>query len=101
MIDLCWGGMVRLGGTTFWEVFSPDWLGKIQVNAPVPGFMNGRTSLCHSYASGATPWMTQHLIGIRSTTPGFRRFVVQPTLRTSYDGSTPTPHGVTTQATPT
>jgi len=93
MIDLCWGGMIRLGATSFWEVFDSDWLGQIEPNAPIPGFMNGRTSLDHPYASGATPWITQHLVGLRPLTPGWGEFIAQPTLRTAYSGSTATPHG--------
>eukprot|EP01052_Picozoa_sp_SAG31_P007665 SAG31_NODE_369_length_16731_cov_36.453283_2_plen_1168_part_00 len=93
MIELCWGGMIELGATTFYEVYSIDWNSQIAKNGPVPGYMNGRTSLCHPYSSGVTTWMTQHLVGLRPLTPGWKTFIVQPTLFGPYSGSAATPMG--------
>ena len=38
MVELCWGGMNKLGGTSYWEVFSPDWLTALDPSDPVPNF---------------------------------------------------------------
>ena len=31
-IELCWGGQIKLGGTTFWEVYNWDWNTMIGIN---------------------------------------------------------------------
>lgn len=79
-----WGGMLDLGATTFWEDF--DVLdvansGRIDVVTPthkkdIHGdfgefcYVGFRHSLCHGWASGPTPWLTQHVLGIQSLDGG-------------------------------
>ena len=66
-VRLCWGGQIKLGASTFWEVFAPDWVSSFKPDEPTPGFANGPTSKCHPYASGVTTWMTQALhLGLRA-----------------------------------
>ena len=53
----CWGGMVELGGSMFWEIFSPEWMSFMTANStghrsvpdPVPNGQNGYTSLAHAW----------------------------------------------------
>lgn len=95
-IDRTWGGQLRLGATTFWECFRPEWSNVIHPNDPVPNGQHGYTSLCHPWSSGATRWLSEEILGIKPTAPGFRRFQVIPHLSNSLrtvSGDIPTPLG--------
>jgi alpha-L-rhamnosidase len=105
-----WGGMLKLGATTFWEDFNLDWA----VNAygidqlPVEGkddihgdfgdycYVGLRHSLCHGWASGPTAWLTEHVLGITVTKPGCREVTISPNLGSLdwAEGTYPTPYGV-------
>ena len=89
-----WGGMLKLGSTTYWEHFDWQWLrgaGRID-RLPTPGridvhavcgdgcFRGHRNSLCHGWASGVTAWLSQTVLGIRFLEPGGRRLVLAPVL---------------------
>ena len=104
-----WGGMLDLGATTFWEGFDLEWArdaGRIDALVP-PGkrdvhgdcgehcYVGFRHSLCHGWASGPTPWMSQHVLGVRPVEPGFRKVRIAPNLGglTWAEGAYPTPHG--------
>ena len=95
-IDKTWGGQLRLGATTFWECFRPEWANVIRPNDPVPNGQHGYTSLCHPWSSGATRWLTEEILGIQPTAPGFKRFSVTPHLSDALptvQGDVPTPLG--------
>lgn len=105
-----WGGMLDLGATTFWEDFDLDWM----VNAnridelPAPGkkdvhgdygaycYIGYRHSLCHGWASGPTPWLTAHVLGIQIAEPGCKALKVEPHLGDLQwaEGTFPTPKGI-------
>ena len=91
-----WGGMIQYGGTTFFEDFRPSWNKALEKNDPVPNNQAGYTSLCHPWGGGVTKWLSEEVLGIKPTSPGFKTFDVMPhpgrTL-TSVTGATPTPHG--------
>ncbi|MEO6916425.1 MAG: alpha-L-rhamnosidase C-terminal domain-containing protein [Chitinophagaceae bacterium] len=105
-----WGAMIHLGATTFWEDFNIDWLpGVSRIDElPKPGqkdihgdfgaycYIGFRHSLCHGWASGPTPWLTEHVLGIKVIEPGCRIVEVKPHLGdlTFAEGSFPTPFGV-------
>ena len=91
-VELCWGGMVELGATTFWEVYSPEWNDVIGVHDPIPNSNNGWTSLCHPWSSGAAAWLSKHVLGIMPIQPGFKTFMAKPRLL-QVSGSMPTPYG--------
>lgn len=80
-IDMCWGGQVRLGATTFWEVFADDWTAALAPHEPVFDSDNGMTSLCHPWSSGLVQWSSENLAGIRALAPGFAQFAVTPVLQ--------------------
>lgn len=105
-----WGGMLDLGATTFWEDFNLDWArnaGKLDEFVPTgkddihgdfgdycyPGF---RHSFCHGWASGPTPWMTQHILGVEIKDAGCKTLRITPHLGDLEwaEGTFPTPLGV-------
>ena len=105
-----WGGMLDLGATTFWEDFDLDWAknaGRID-ELPSPrridlhasygkhAFKGLRMSLAHGWASGATAWLTQHVLGVCVVEPGATTLAIRPHLGdlSFVEGSVPTPHGI-------
>ena len=92
-----WGGMLAYGGTTFFEVFRPDWNDELGPNDPVPNNQCGYTSLAHPWGSGVTRWLTDEVLGVKPTKPGFETFDVLPHLGgrlTSVSGTVPTTRGL-------
>ncbi len=91
-----WGGELLYGGTCFFEVYRPSWNDFLKPNDPVPNGQAGYTSLCHPWGSGVTSWLSQEVLGIKATSPGFSTYSVLPHLGrtlTRVSGKTPTPHG--------
>jgi hypothetical protein len=78
LVRRCWGGMVALDATTFWEVFRPEWVGIMNPCDPAPDGVHGYTSLCHPWSAGVTRWLTDYVLGIRPTAPGYSQFVFDP-----------------------
>ena len=93
-ISQYWGGMLDFGATTFWEDFDLDWTknaGRIDELLPAgkkalhgdygaycyPGF---RLSLCHGWASGPTAWLSQEVLGVKPSEPGFKKVNIVPHL---------------------
>jgi alpha-L-rhamnosidase len=110
MIREYWGAMIKMGATTFWEDFNMEWLknaapidelvpeGKIDIHGTYGAYcyIGFRHSLCHGWASGPTPWLTQHVLGITVVAPGCKVVKIQPHLGdlTFAEGSFPTPFGL-------
>ena len=97
-IDDCWGGQIRYGATTFFEVFRPSWnlcsLG--ENDAPVNN-QCGYTSLTHPWSAGVAKWLTEEVLGVKPETPGFGTFSVTPHLTSGLSrvsGDVPTPKGI-------
>ena len=91
-----WGGMLQYGGTTPFEVYRPQWNSEIGVNGAVPNTQCGIVSLCHPWGAGILKWLSEQILGIVPTAPGFSRYSVQPhfgSRLTQVSGVTPTPHG--------
>ena len=91
-----WGGMIQYGGTTLFEDYRPSWNKALGKNDPVPNNQAGYTSLCHPWGGGVTKWLSEEVLGIRPTSPGFSTFDVTPhpgRSISSVSGKTPTPHG--------
>ncbi len=107
-----WGGMLALGATTFWEDFNLDWVtnaGRIDELVPegkkdIHGdcgaycYVGFRHSLAHGWASGPTPWLTEHVLGIQVVEAGCKAIKIAPHLGdlTFAEGTYPTPYGVLT-----
>lgn len=79
-IDDCWGGQLRYGGTSFFEVYRPSWNTAIGANGAPVNNQCGYTSLCHPWSAGITRWLSEEMLGIRPTSPGFATFTVKPKL---------------------
>jgi hypothetical protein len=95
ILDL-WGGQIQYGGTTFFETFRPAWGEMLGKNDAVPNNQSGFTSLCHPWGGGVTKWLTEEVLGIKPSSPGFKTFDVIPHLGrhlTSVEGKVSTPHG--------
>jgi alpha-L-rhamnosidase len=105
-----WGSMLNLGATTFWEDFNMDWIknagridelvpeGKIDIHGAYGAYcyIGFRHSLCHGWASGPTPWLTEHVLGISVVDPGCKVIRIKPNLGdlTFAEGTFPTPYGI-------
>ena len=104
-----WGGMLSLGATTFWEDFDVDWMkdaaridelpkeGQIDVHGAYGRFCykGYRHSLCHGWASGVTPWLSENVLGVKILEPGCKKIKVEPHLGDLEwaKGTYPTPYG--------
>ena len=96
-IDDCWGGQLRYGGTTFFEVYRPSWNEAIGPNGAPVNNQCGYTSLAHPWSAGITKWLTEEMLGIQPTTPGFSTFNVKPNISSEVDwvkGTVPTVNGI-------
>ena len=96
-VDDCWGGQLRYGATTFFEVFRPSWNNckHADNDAPVNN-QCGYTSLTHPWSAGVTKWLSEEVLGVKPLLPGFVRFAVKPHLTgvlTRVAGGVPTPRG--------
>ena len=89
-----YGAMLSRGATTFWEEFNIDWLdgsGRIDEFTPAglkdlhgdygdycyEGF---RHSLCHGWSSGAVPFLTEKVLGVKILEPGCRKLEIRGDL---------------------
>jgi hypothetical protein len=105
-----WGGMLRLGATTFWEDFNTDWLinasridempndKQIDVHSAYGDFCykGHRHSFCHGWASGPTAWLSEVVLGVQILEPGCRKVKIEPHLGDLewVEGTFPTPLGI-------
>jgi hypothetical protein len=92
-----WGGQIKHGGTTFFEVFRPSWNAILAKNDAPPNGQAGYTSLTHPWSSGVVKWLSEETLGIKPLEPGFKTFEIIPHLGRSLTwvkGSTPTPGGM-------
>ncbi len=91
-----WGGQIAYGGTTFFENYRPSWNALSGKNGPVPSNQCGFTSLCHPWGAGVTKWLSEEILGVKPTSPGFSTFEILPHLANSLtyvSGTTPSPKG--------
>lgn len=80
MVRRCYHGMNRLGATTYWETFSPEWLALFRPGEPTPNSQTGYMSHCHPWASGVAPWLSRSVLGLTPLAPGWSNFSVNPFL---------------------
>ena len=110
LISDYWGRMMDLGATTFWEDFNyndarnaapidevvPE--GKFDIHADGGAwcYKGLRHSFCHGWASGPTPWLSRHVLGVEPADVGCRRVRIEPHLGDLEwaEGTVPTPYGV-------
>lgn len=110
IIKRYWGGMLKMGATSFWEEFDVDDMeNSFGIDElPVPGkrdvhgdfgkfcYVGLRKSLCHGWASGPTAFLSKKVLGIIPLEPGYKRIKVCPNLGSLEwaKGGVPTPYGV-------
>lgn len=87
-----WGGMLKLGATTFWEKYNPDDTGSEHYA------MYGRPfgkSLCHSWGASPIYLLGKYYLGVTPIKPGYEEYNISPVLGGLkwMDGSVPTPNG--------
>lgn len=87
-----WGGMLKLGATSFWEVYNPKEKGREHFSMYDTPF--GR-SLCHAWGASPVYLLGKHFLGVRPTSSGYSSYVVEPHLGPLawMEGTVPTPRG--------
>ncbi len=104
-----YGGMLKMGATTFWEDFDIKWLNnacpideiptkdKNDIHADNGAFCYKglRHSLCHGWSSGPTAFLAEEVLGIKILEPGCKKIAIRPNLgNLSFaKGTYPTPYG--------
>ncbi|HVW13459.1 MAG TPA: alpha-L-rhamnosidase C-terminal domain-containing protein [Mucilaginibacter sp.] len=87
-----WGGMLKLGATTFWEEYNPAKKGA--ENYAMYGRPYGK-SLCHAWGASPIYLLGKYYLGVKPLSPGYEDYTVEPNLGTLkwIQGAVPTPHG--------
>ncbi|MHB9011430.1 MAG: family 78 glycoside hydrolase catalytic domain [Ignavibacteriaceae bacterium] len=87
-----WGNMLSRGATTWWEVFDPSWPRDFNWVIDRMNYI----SLSHGWSSGPTSFLTEHILGVRPTAPGYSDIIIQPNLCNLkwVEGNVPTPRGI-------
>lgn len=104
-----WGGMLKMGATTFWEDFDIAQIknatridelpqdGKTDIHADTGRlcFTGLRRSLCHAWAGGPAAFYAKYVLGIKIAGPGCCAVKIEPCLGdlTFAEGTFPTPYG--------
>ncbi|HBP37785.1 MAG TPA: alpha-L-rhamnosidase, partial [Clostridiales bacterium] len=72
--------------------------GKIDIHGDTGShcFTGYRKSLCHGWAAGPTPWLSEHILGIRVLEPGGTTISITPDLGGLdwAEGTYPVPQGI-------
>ncbi len=109
LIKNYWGAMIRLGATTFWEEFKPEWaknaaridelptVGRIDIHGEYGEhcYRQYRLSLCHGWASGPASFLSERIGGIEILEPSCKKLRIRPNgagLKW-FNISYPTPYG--------
>lgn len=87
-----WGGMLRLGATSFWEEYNPEKAGTEHLS------MYGRPfgkSLCHAWGASPIYLLGKYYLGVKPLTAGYQTYTIEPNLGGLewMEGTVPTPQG--------
>jgi hypothetical protein len=87
-----WGGMLKLGATSFWEEYNPGKKGAEHYS------MYGREfgkSLCHAWGASPIYLLGKYYLGVKPTSAGYATYDVEPGLGGLQwmEGKVPTPKG--------
>lgn len=102
--------MIEHGATTFWEDFHSEWCENSDKITDIPSdtkhdihgdygdfcYKGFRHSLCHGWASGAVPYLTECVLGVKVLEAGCKTVKIEPHLSGLkwVKGTFPTPYGV-------
>ena len=112
MLREYYGGMLKMGATSFWEDFDIKWLenalpidqivpdGKSDIHGDNGAYCyNGfRHSLCHGWSSGPTAFLAEKVLGIEIADIGCKKIRISANLGNLLwaKGTYPTPMGILT-----
>lgn len=89
-----WGGMLKLGATSFWEEYDS------RENGSEHYAMYGRPydrSLCHAWGGSSPIYLAgRYILGVKPTSPNYETYTVTPCLETNFGnikGKVPTLRG--------
>ncbi len=87
-----WGGMLREGATSFWELYDPNEKGTNKYA------MYGRPfgkSLCHAWGASPVYLLGKYFLGVKPLKPGYAEYLVEPNLGGLewIEGKVPAPDG--------
>ncbi|WP_316828023.1 amylo-alpha-1,6-glucosidase [Pedobacter miscanthi] len=87
-----WGGMLKLGATSFWEEYNPDKKGTEHLA------MYGRPfgkSLCHAWGASPIYLLGKYYLGVQPTSAGYESYTIEPNLGGLewMEGKVPTANG--------
>jgi len=87
-----WGGMLKLGATSFWEEYNPDKKGTEHLA------MYGRPfgkSLCHAWGASPIYLLGKYYLGVSPGAPGYETYTIEPDLGGLdwMEGKVPTANG--------
>ncbi|MRX46666.1 alpha-L-rhamnosidase-related protein [Pedobacter puniceum] len=87
-----WGGMLKLGATSFWEEYNPS--KKDTEHYAMYGREFGK-SLCHSWGASPVYLLGKYYLGVKPLTAGYQQYLVEPHLGGLQwmQGTVPTPNG--------
>ncbi len=92
-----WGGMIAQGATSFWESYDLRWPKgpNFALSLQADGTSGPFVSLAHGWSAGPTAWLTENILGVTPTSPGYSTVAIAPNLLdlTFARGTVPTPHG--------
>jgi len=91
-----WGAQIKYGATTFFEDFRPSWNIDLKPNDAPPNGQCGYTSIAHPWGGGVVKWISEEILGVTPSAPGFARVKILPHLGRSLNyvkGRVPTPLG--------
>lgn len=93
-----WGGMMRLGATSFWEAYDPEMDSEGGADMKPHLAMYGRPygkSLCHAWGASPLYLLGKYFLGVKPVKPGYEEFEIRP-VRGGLEwmeGTVPTPNG--------
>lgn len=87
-----WGGMLKLGATSFWEEYNPAKKG--EEHLAMYGRKFGK-SLCHAWGASPIYLLGKYYLGVKPTSAGYATYVAEPVLGGLQwmEGRVPTPKG--------
>jgi alpha-L-rhamnosidase len=87
-----WGGMLKLGATSFWEEYNPT--KKDTEHLAMYGRPFGK-SLCHAWGASPIYLLGKYYLGVKPTTAGYQTYTIEPNLGglAWMEGKVPTPLG--------
>lgn len=92
-----WGGMLAEGATSFWESYDLRWpKTDFHLSLQADGTSGYFVSLAHGWSSGPTAWLSENVLGVTPTSPGYDAVEINPHLcgLAWARGTVPTPHGI-------